>query len=230
MKTYAFFDLDNTLIKPVSLVSYFTFLTKNGVFGPQQLVQFERIKMLKTAGIDRLQLNREYYAIYQGLSFSSLMEMGEKWFNANKTNDFFNSTVCNRVAMHREKGHLTCLVSGSFLPCIRPIQRELDIDHRICTELMLAEGSLTGRVSRYAIGMHKKERIDEFIEAMNVSSDDCYAYADDISDLAMLTTVGHPNVVTHPGSALHTLASNNNWHIISPADSEENDTNVTVSA
>lgn len=229
MKTFAFFDLDNTLIKPVSLVSFFKFLTKKGVFCPQQLEQFERIKTMKAAGIDRLLLNREYYAIYQGLSFSLLIEMGEKWFKAHNTHDLFNSAVCNRVAMHREKGHRTCLVSGSFLPCIRPIQRELNIEHRICTELMMADGCLTGRVSRYAIGMHKKKRMEGFIEAMNVSSDDSYAYADDISDLAMLTTVGHPNAVTHPGSALHTLASNNNWHIINPADSE-NDTNLTVSA
>jgi HAD superfamily hydrolase (TIGR01490 family) len=214
LKTYAFFDLDNTLIKPVSLVSFFTFLTKNGVFGPRQLAQFERIKMLKAAGIDRLQLNREYYAIYQGLSYSSLMEMGEKWFKAYNTPGFFNETVCHRVAIHREKGHRTCIVSGSFLPCIRPIQRELGIEHRICTELMLAEGCLTGRASRYAIGKHKKERMEAFIEAVNVSSDDCYAYADDISDLEMLTTVGHPIAVTPPGSSLHTLASINNWHII----------------
>ncbi len=228
MKTYAFFDLDNTLIKPVSLVSFFTFLTKNGVFGSRQLAQFERIKMLKAAGIGRQQLNREYYAIYQGLSFTSLMELGEKWFQANNTPDFFNSTVCHRVAMHREKGHRTCIVSGSFLPCIRPIQRELGIEHRICTALMSAEGCLTGRVSRYAIGTHKKVRMKAFIEAVNVSPGDCYAYADDISDLEMLTTVGHPIVVTSPGSTLHTFASNNNWHVISPADSQ-NDANVAVS-
>jgi HAD superfamily hydrolase (TIGR01490 family) len=227
LKTYAFFDLDNTLIKPVSLVSFFIFLTKNGLFGPRQLAQFERIKMLKAAGIDRLQLNREYYAIYQGLSFSSLMEMGEKWFEAHNSPDFFNPKVCQRVAMHREKGHRTCIVSGSFFPCIRPIQRKLGIEQQICTELMLAEGYLTGRVSRYAIGTHKKERMDAFIEAENVSSDNCYAYADDISDLEMLTTVGHPIAVTPPGSTLHKLASKNKWHIISPADTQ-NDANVKV--
>jgi FMN phosphatase YigB (HAD superfamily) len=96
LKTYAFFDLDNTLIKLVSLVSFFTLLIKNGVFSPRQLARFERIKMLKTAGIDRPRLNQEYYAIYQGLLFLSLVEMGEEWFKAHNIPDFFNPTVCLR--------------------------------------------------------------------------------------------------------------------------------------
>lgn len=227
MTTYAFFDLDNTLIKPVSLVSFFIFLAKNDQVSPQQIAQFEHLKTLKAAGVDRQQLNRQYYAIYQGLSVSSLMTMGERWFKAQRPADLFHATVCERVRMHREKGHQTCIVSGSFLPCIRPIQATLCIDHVICTELEVLDNRLTGALTRQAIGPSKQERMRAFIDAVAGSSNACYAYADDISDLDMLTAVGHPVAVTSTSNALYRHAQKNDWTIIDPAAAPRTDASIT---
>lgn len=78
--------------------------------------------------------------------------------------------------------------------------------------LLHANGKYTGRFETpQTIGDGKATAIAEFLAHRVVRAEDCWAFGDDVSDVPMLSAVGHP-VAVIGDRALDSVARSRGWH------------------
>jgi len=123
--------------------------------------------------------------------------------------------VITRLHEHQTAGHRVILLSGTFLPLLAEIGKLWGVNDVIGTPLRVKDGRYTGGTERPACqGEHKVTWLKRFIaNDSTINLTDSYAYADSITDLAVLESVGHP-VAVHPDPLLANLAREKNWEII----------------
>ena len=71
--------------------------------------------------------------------------------------------------------------------------------------MVTADGRYTGEIDFYAYGENKAAAMRRVAEEGGYDLADCYAYSDSITDLPMLSAVGHPTAV-NPDRALRKAA------------------------
>lgn len=213
----AFFDVDETIINCKSMFDFqqFFLIKKYGFIGKILFIlSWKIIKILSVIGVDRVKINAIYYKFYKGKKYDLLMEMGLDWFNSRKNmKDFFKEETLELINNLQSEGVKIFFISGSFKPCLEPIRYSLNADEILCAELETRNGYVTGRLIQKAIGKSKAKLVNEYLIKNNISSDDCYAVGDHISDLDMLSLVGNP-VVVRNCELLEKEAKINNWKII----------------
>ena len=137
--------------------------------------------------------------------------------------EFFPAAI-QRVWWHALRGDAIVLVSGTLAPLAEivkfALERELlwrGVDCRIfaiATQLEIADGCWTGKVSRLAIfGQEKALGVKEFARAQNISPARCCAYGDSSQDRWMLAAVGHAFAV-NPTRRLRRIARSRGWPIL----------------
>lgn len=197
---YAFFDVDETVI---SLKSMFDFLhfyyqslypkTKANALYQKH---FKQLKDLAKRGLRREEVNKSYYQLYKGHSFSNVKKIGREWFNFNKNHNlnFYHACVLNEIKKHKQSKAGIVLVSGSFESCLKPIQEDIGADEVLCIQPEEKEDILTGHIiGIQTIGEGKASAIKNFLKEHSYeNTQNCYAYGDHISDLPMLSLVGKP--------------------------------------
>ncbi|TRL36482.1 HAD-IB family hydrolase [Methylosinus sporium] len=198
-RSFAFFDVDETLISIKSMFDFFPFWCKWIGAAPEAYSRFEtEIASAIARHATREELNRLYYRSFRGAQLPVLEAAGAAWFLQRfGRSPPYRKHVVARLEKHRQEGVVPVLVSGSMRPLLRPIARELQAEHCLCTQLVVDEsGRLTGEIgSPQTIGEGKAEAIRAFLREQGGRPADCLAYGDDISDLAMLELVGAPVVV-----------------------------------
>lgn len=218
---YAFFDVDGTLLKFTSMINFIDFFFQS-YYGKKigkiksQDYTWRRHNDYKNYNRDKL--NRIYYANYRGIEEQFLQNCGKKWFNEIVLNDenAFNLKVIKEIKKHQNYDDRVVFVSGSFFACLDPIAEYLNVQHCLCIKPIVKEGCLTGEIEMpQTIGKGKAEAIRLFLDddSEQVLSES-YAYGDHISDLDMLSLVGHPRVVASDPKLI-ALAKENNWKILS---------------
>jgi len=133
-----------------------------------------------------------------------------KWLKPN-----LSPAMLAKVEEHRAQGHRLVLLSASVDYFLKVAAAELRFDRLLCTQLERDEnGVCTGRpLGAVVVGAQKKVVAEEFARAEGVDLAASYAYADHISDVPLLTAVGHP-VAVHPVKALRRVAQERGWPII----------------
>lgn len=216
----AFFDVDETLISLKSMMSFLMYYSTHPQPGEPVICAESAIKKLMSEyekGTSREELNQLYYALYAGCDWSLLLAMGEAWFDSlDKEKLFIHSTV-SRLRQHQERAHCPILVSGSFLPCLAPVARKLNVDILLCTQMQVDEqNKLTGNIVATMIGEGKRNAILTCAEKLGLDLTKSFAYGDDISDFPMLRTVGNACVVGSDRQ-LQDIARKEGWHSIDTA-------------
>lgn len=189
----AFFDVDETLIDIKSMQSFLDYYFEDQARGlPTPWQRFQRA----VAGLPREEGNRAYYRLWTGQKLSDLSRAGRAWFEQHiHRPGFLIPAALDAVREHRRAGRLVCLVSGSFHPCLDPLASFLDVSEVFCTELVEESGVLTGEIVRSRIGEGKRLVVEEVAARYGLRPDQTWGYGDHISDLPMLTAVGHAVVV-----------------------------------
>ena len=123
--------------------------------------------------------------------------------------------VIVRLQEHQAAGHRVILLSGTFIPILAEIGKLWGVNDVIGTPLRVKDGRYTGGTERPACqGEHKVTWLKRFIaNDSNVNLAESYAYADSITDQAVLESVSHP-VAVHPDPLLANLARERDWEII----------------
>ncbi|MCW7539298.1 HAD-IB family hydrolase [Aquabacterium sp. A7-Y] len=213
-KRYAFFDVDDTLISIKSMFDFFPcWCAERGT--PELLRDFEAaFAQARAEGQPREALNRLYYRFFRGALLGDLITAGQDWFRRRFVQHpppYIERTVA-RLKGHRDQGVAPVFVSGSMRPLLHPLADQLGVEHCLCTRLVLdGQGRLTGEIaSPQTIGRGKADALRAFLQAQQARAGDCYAYGDDISDLAMLEAVGMP-VAVGPAADLALLAWQRGW-------------------
>lgn len=90
----------------------------------------------------------------------------------------------------------------------------LEIDEYVANRLEFVNGYATGRLLPPVMASATKAKwIREYAERENISLSNSYAYTDSISDLPMLSIVGHPAAV-NPDFRLKQTALQHDWAIL----------------
>ena len=97
---------------------------------------------------------------------------------------------------------------------VEPIGEMLGVDRVVATRMVTVDGRYTGEIDFYAYGENKAAAMRRARRADGgYDLADCYAYSDSITDLPMLTAVGHPTAV-NPDRGLRKAALEHGWPVL----------------
>lgn len=211
----AFFDLDETLIRTKSMLSfaeYFFVRSEEGPRDPAQLVAIRKI-LAEGGSSSREQANRLYYSSFAGWATSKLTRAGLAWFQRVRPEGLFIVSSCRELTRHKQAGAEIVLVSGSFHPVVDPIADELGVHIVYCTELVENNGVCTGELRAPMIGESKAHAVRAHLTRRAYAPEKCFAYGDHGSDLTMLELVGYP-VVVGRDPTLVSEAARRSWRVL----------------
>ncbi|MFG3021330.1 HAD family hydrolase [Streptomyces sp. NPDC048254] len=209
----AFFDVDETLLATKTMLDFWDFWAASGAWPlPARMPD---LRARAAAGEDRHTLNREYYRRFAGVPARTLASVACRWYDAHRRGPrAFVTAAVEAVERHRARGHEVVLVSGSLRPLLEAVARNFGAAQVWCTEQgVTAGGLLTGEVERPMIGQAKAGAVAAVVGERGVRAEDCWAYGDHVSDLAMLRSVGHP-VVVGGSPALAVEAGRAGWAVL----------------
>lgn len=162
---------------------------------------------------DRQMFNELFFRWYKGESADRLRYLSERLFEDELKDAIFPGAVDLIAAAHKA-GAKPILVSGAPDFTVRPIMRHLGIDDWVSNHLEFVDGIATGKlVPPVMAAATKAAWIRTYCEERSVRLSDCYAYADSMSDLPMLSIVGHP-AACNPDMALRRTARRHDWPVL----------------
>jgi len=217
-KTYAFFDVDDTLIAVKSMFSFQDYwYSKYPDFKAQHA--FDRdMNRRHEPNVSWEKLNALYYSHFSGRNVDALLACGKAWFDEleNVQENLFHAPIVNVLRQHQAQGHEVVFVSGSFPAVLLPVAERLGVHTILAINMDVKNGHYTGRIlPPQTIGEGKAQAIRDYLLQVGGEADNCYAYGDDISDLPMLKSVGKPHVVSG-GRGLEKVAKQECWPVLSP--------------
>ncbi|HET6267973.1 MAG TPA: HAD family phosphatase [Acidobacteriota bacterium] len=216
-KAAAFYDLDGTLVK-TNLVHALFFQAKN----QQGILR----SVAKTAAVgasipaffltdlySRSVFQEFFFKSYKGESEDRLRYLSEELFEDVLRPSIYPGAF-ELIERSRGNGLRQVLVTGALDITVAPLARHLKIDDWITNRLEFVDGFATGRLLPPVMANASKATwIRTYAEKEGLSLADSYCYTDSISDLPMLSVVGHPTAV-HPDFRLRSTALYNQWPIL----------------
>ncbi len=216
-KIGAFFDLDGTLLAPPSLEWRFIgYLLDRDEITTAKVAQWiaTSTKTFLSHGWHAVLANKSYLA---GIHESVV----EEWCSTIVLGSlplFTKGVDC--MCWHLERGHRVELVTGTLAPLARAMAHHLPNGVNVqATEVATKDGRFTGRLVGAHLSFDEKERsIRQAAAAFDIALAHSFAYGNDMSDVAMLRTVGHP-VSVNPSSRLKREAQKRGWAVDNWSDS-----------
>lgn len=217
MGAAAFYDLDGTLVR-TNLVHAFAYNARN-----QQGVGKSLWKTLATAisvplfaaadAYSRRAFNDLFFRRYRGESEDRLRYLADELFDNVLRPSIFPGAY-ELIDKSKRLGLRQVLVTGAIDFTVRPLARHLGLDDWVSNRLEFVDGMATGRLLPPVMAAATKAswmRTYAEREGLNLSA--CYAYTDSMSDLPMLSVVGHPTAV-NPDFRLRNTALQHDWPIL----------------
>jgi phosphatidylglycerophosphatase C len=196
----AAFDFDGTMIRGDSFIP---FLVR--VVGPRRFGQIMITSSPATASAYRVGRRDASKAalvhrFLNGYPADRLAELGQIY--GEQLARKIRPEMAERVAWHRQQGHLQVIVSASFVVYLAAAGRALGFDAVLATELEVgADGRLTGRLDGPNVrGAEKRVRLQHWLaEQLPGSTHRLWAYGDSAGDRELLAMADHPTRVTAAG-------------------------------
>jgi HAD superfamily hydrolase (TIGR01490 family) len=208
----AFFDMDNTLLRVETGMSWVRFLYSRGELAPKMFAKAMYWSALyRLAVLDMDAVFTKLIADLRGDSEDEMIAKCEIWYR-----DHIAPQVAPaaRVALehHRSAGHLVVLATGSTQYAARPVARGVGIDHVLSSELEVHAGTFTGRPAALCFGHHKVALAERWARDHAVDLDASYFYSDSFNDLPMLERVGRA-IAINPDARLRRHARRRGWPV-----------------
>ncbi len=216
-KAAAFYDLDGTLIR-TNLVHVLGYYARND----QGLLRSLKTTASTLAGIplflatdfySRKLFNDLFFKWYRGQSYDRLRSLAEDLYRDVIRPGIFPGTRA-LIEQSRRSGLRQVVVTGALEVSVRPLLDDLGITEFVANRLEFVDGRATGRLAPPVMASASKALwIREYAEREGLSLNDSYAYADSMSDLPMLSVVGHPTAA-NPDVRLRSTARHHDWPVI----------------
>jgi HAD superfamily hydrolase (TIGR01490 family) len=186
----AFFDMDNTVLRVETGISWARFLYGRGELSSRMIAKAIYWQSLyKLAVLDMDAVFARLVMDLRGDSEAEMVAKSEIWYR-----DHVAPAVAPaaRVAIehHRQAGHLIVLATGSTQYAARPVAHDIGIEHVLSSELEVEHGLFTGRAAAVCFGHHKVALAERWAERHGVDLAASYFYSDSYNDLPMLERVG----------------------------------------
>jgi len=214
----AFYDLDGTLLS-TNLVHTFGFYARNdqGILrslGRTAATLLGIPLFLATDVYSRKVFNDLFFKWYRNQSEDRLRFLSQDLFDEVIKPSIYSGTM-ELLDKSRSLGLRQVVVTGALDLSIQPLLRHLGIEEYVANRLEFVDGVATGRlVPPVMASATKASWMRTYAERESISLSDCFCYADSMSDLPMLSIVGHPTA-TNPDLRLRSTALRHDWPILS---------------
>jgi len=213
----AFYDLEGTLVS-TNLVHTLGFYARNQQ-GLLRSIKKSAATVLSlplfavTDQYSRKVFNDLFFQRYKGETEDRLRYFSEELFE-----DVLKPAVypgaLELIDKSRRLGLRQVVVTGALDISVTPLMRYLGIEDYVANHLEFVNGEATGRLLPPMIAAATKASwMRSFAERECLSLSDSYAYSDSMSDLPMLSVVGHPAAV-NPDMRLRQTALHHDWPIL----------------
>jgi HAD superfamily hydrolase (TIGR01490 family) len=213
----AFYDLEGTLVS-TNLVHTLGFYSKNQQ-GLLRTVTKSASTLLSiplfaaTDTYSRKVFNDLFFKRYKGESEDRLRFFSEQLFEEVLKPAIFPGAF-ELIEKSRRLGLRQVVVTGALDLSVKPLMQHLGIKDYASNHLEFVNGIATGRLLPPVLAAATKASwIRTFAEREGISLSDSYAYTDSMSDLPMLSVVGHPAAV-NPDMRLKQTALHHDWPVL----------------
>jgi len=216
-KAAAFYDLEGTLVA-TNLVHTLGFYAKR----QQGLWQTAKksvgtLAKLPFFGITDLYsrnvFNEVFFRSYEGFSQDRLRYFSDELFEEVLKPAIYDGTP-ELIEQGKKIGQRQVVLTGALDFTIARLMNHLGIDDFVANRLEFVNGYATGRVLPPVMASATKAKwIREYAEREDINLSESYAYSDSISDLPMLSIVGHP-VAVNPDFRLKQTARQHDWAVL----------------
>ena len=157
--------------------------------------------------------NDLYFKRYKGESEDRLRFFAQGLFDSLLKPAVFPGAY-ELIEKSRSLGLRQVVVTGALDVSVKPLMQHLGITDYVANRLEFVNGVATGRLLPPVMAAATKASwIRTFAEREGLSLSDSYAYTDSMSDLPMLSVVGHPAAV-NPDMRLRQTALHHDWPIL----------------
>ncbi len=213
----AFYDLEGTLVS-TNLVHTL------GFYAQRQQGLWQTVK--KSAGTlaklpffavtdlySRNVFNEVFFRSYKGLSKDRLRFFSDDLFETVLKPAIYDGTF-ELIRTSKKIGLRQVVLTGALDFTIERLMDHLGIDDYKANRLEFVNGYATGRILPPVMASATKATwMREYAEREGINLSESYAYSDSISDLPMLSIVGHPAAV-NPDFRLKQTALQHDWAIL----------------
>jgi len=213
----AFYDLEGTLVS-TNLVHTLGFYARRQQ-GWMQSFKKSATTLLSlpvfavTDQYSRKVFNDLYFKRYKGQSEDRLRYFAQELFEEVIKPAVFPGSY-ELIEKSRSLGLRQVVITGALDLSVKPLMEHLNITEYITNRLEFVNGAATGRLLPPIMAAATKASwIRTFAEREAISLSDSYAYTDSMSDLPMLSVVGHPAAV-NPDMRLRQTAHHHDWPIL----------------
>jgi HAD superfamily hydrolase (TIGR01490 family) len=213
----AFYDLEGTLVS-TNLVHTLGFYAKNQ---PGLLRSFRKsAKTLLSLPVfavtdqySRKVFNDLFFQSYKGETEDRMRFFADELFQNILKPAVFPGAY-ELIEKSRSLGLRQVVVTGALDLSVKPLMEHLGIEDYVANHLEFVNGVATGRLLPPVLAAATKASwIRQFAEREGINLSDSYAYSDSMSDLPMLSVVGHPAAV-NPDMRLRQTALHHDWPIL----------------
>jgi HAD superfamily hydrolase (TIGR01490 family) len=212
-----FYDLEGTLVS-TNLVHTLGYYARNqpGLFRSLKKSAATILSLPLFAVTDqysRKVFNDLFFTRYKGESEDRLRFFADDLFEQVLKPAVFPGTF-ELIAKARSLGMRQVVVTGALDLSVKPLMEYLGIEDYAANKLEFVNGIATGRLLPPVLAAATKASwIRIFAEREGISLSDSFAYSDSMSDLPMLSIVGHPAAV-NPDMRLRQTALHHDWPIL----------------
>lgn len=219
---FAFFDVDNTLIRTKTMFEFQEYYYGNCAPGSkaENLLRHEQfveeIEGYANQGESRSFINQKYYESFSGRDPDHVRCCASEYFSDLKQRmpNLYIPPVLEALEHHASENVEPVLVSGSSVEMLAPLAEDLGVRHILATRLEIQDDAYTGRIlPPQMIGEGKREAVKGFLKEHGGKAKRCFAYGDHPSDLPMLEAVGNPRIVAGD-EELEKIAMGRSWRIL----------------
>jgi HAD superfamily hydrolase (TIGR01490 family) len=217
MAAAAFYDMDGTLVR-TNLVHAFAYNARNQQGLLRSLVRtattMASVPMFMAADMySRRLFNDLFFRRYRGESEDRLRYLADELFDSVIRPSIFPGAY-ELIDKSKRLGLRQVLVTGAIDLTARPLARHLGIDYTVTNRLEFVDGKATGRLLPPVMAAATKASwMRTYAEKEGLNLSECYSYSDSMSDLPMLSVVGHPTAV-NPDFRLRNTALQHDWPIL----------------
>lgn len=212
----AIFDLDNTLLGGDSDYLWGQFLVEMGIVD-QDVYERENQRFYdeyRHGKLDIFEFLRFSLKPLKENDMSQLLSWREQFIDE-KIKPIILEKALDKVASHKEQGHLPMIITATNRFVTQPIAELYGINVLLATEPQLVNGQYTGDVEGTPCFQEGKvKNLNEWMQENDCNLVGSYFYSDSHNDLPLLELVDNPIVVDADAVLLET-ARKKQWPVIS---------------
>lgn len=222
-RSYAFFDLDHTLLPFDTQALFCNFVLKREPWRVWKHLYFVPVALMRAVGlVDTETTKRAFLAYLRGMPMERLRRYARDFAHHCVTRWAYQDLQAEMLR-HRHQGRVLVLNTASPEFYAKDIAHALGFDYCVATQMELGEDRFPA-MPRLPLGNNKfdakitamLESVPGVAEMTEQQRASCWSYTDSSADIPLLEFAGN-GILVHPSVRLALMADEKGWTIIHPA-------------